>query len=361
MFDATGVESLGRLKWKFSTGGPIKSSPVVVDAVAYFGSYDGNIYAVDVRTGKELWKVKTEDKVSGSAAVVAGVVYIAGEDANMYALDAKTGEQKWITSLGRGRRPASSPAVAYGVVFIPTGGRGGSETIYMTNGPIVGLDAQSGEQVWTASGGSQGYSAPAILGDTLWDARSTISFAAYDLRTGAARKSFGMAAAQSRQFVNCAVSGGIAYGIGTICGDIAAIDLETLDRVWYEFTLEGQTGVRHDGKSGYEIFTGPAVAHGRVYVGCNDHKLHTFDAKTGNRGWTFQTGGEVQSSPSVAGETVYFGSHDGSLYAVNAITGELLWKYKTAGRIVSSPWPADGVIYVGSDDGSFYALESTER
>ena len=208
-----------------------------------------------------------------------------------------------------------------------------------------------------ASGGSQGYSAPAILDDTLWDSRNTISFAAYDLHTGAALESFSTAA-QSRQFVNGAIAGNMAYGIGTICGDVVAIDLKTLRRVWHEFTLEGQTGVRHDGKSGYEIFTGPAVAHGRVYVGCNDHKLHTFDAKTGNRGWTFQTGGEVQSSPSVAGETVYFGSHDGSLYAINAITGKLQWKYKIAGRIVSSPWPADGVIYVGSDDGSLYALES---
>jgi outer membrane protein assembly factor BamB/formylglycine-generating enzyme required for sulfatase activity len=351
VFDATGVESLGGLKWKFSTGGPIKSSPVVVDGIAYFGSYDGNIYAVDAETGHEVWKVTTKDKVSGSAAVVAGVVYIAGEDGNMYALDAKTGKQKWVTRLGRGR-PAGSPAVAYGVVYMPTGNRGGAEIIIMSSGPTVGLDSQSGEQIWTARGGSQGYSAPAIFGDTLWDGH----FAA-DLRTGAKRKGFSMAA-QSRQFVNCAVSDGIAYGIGTICGDIAAVDVKTLDRVWYEFTLEGQTGVRHDGKSGYEIFTGPAVAHGRVFVGCNDHKLHTFDAKTGNRGWTFQTGGEVQSSPSVAGETIYFGSHDGNLYANNAITGKPLWKYKTAGKIVSSPWPGDGVIYVGCDDGSLYALES---
>jgi outer membrane protein assembly factor BamB len=193
----------------------------------------------------------------------------------------------------------------------------------------------------------------------MWDVQGTLSFAAYDLRTGAARVSFSndRTAAQSRQFVNCAVSDGIAYWIGTICGDVNAIDVKALDRLWYEFTLEGQTGVRHDGKSGYEIFTGPAIAHGRVYVGCNDHKLHTFDAKTGRRGWTFQTGGEVQSSPSVAGKIVYFGSHDGSLYALEATTGQLKWKHRLGGRIVSSPWPGDGVIYVGCDDGYLYAFE----
>jgi outer membrane protein assembly factor BamB len=237
-FDTSGVPKLGGLKWKFRTGGPIKSSPVMVEGIAYFGSYDGNIYAVDARTGKQVWKVETEDKVSGSAAVVGGVVYIAGEDANMYALDAKSGAERWSTKFSIGR-PAGSPAVAYGVVFIPTGGRGGSEIVYMSNGPTVGLDAQSGKQIWTAGGGAQGYCAPAIIGDTLWDGR----FAAYDLRTGARRQDFGTVgmAGQSRQFVNCAVSGGIGYKIGTICGDIAAVDVHTGDRVWYEFTLEGQT------------------------------------------------------------------------------------------------------------------------
>jgi len=101
------------------------------------------------------------------------------------------------------------------------------------------------------------------IGDTFWDGGVSLRFAAYGLRTGSIKKAFPMAA-QSRQFVNCAVSGDLAYGIGTICGDIAAIDVNALGRVWDEFTLEGQTGVRHDGKSGYEIFTGPAVAHDRV-------------------------------------------------------------------------------------------------
>jgi outer membrane protein assembly factor BamB len=36
----------GHLVWTYQTGGNIYSSPAVVDGAAYFGSYDGNLYAV---------------------------------------------------------------------------------------------------------------------------------------------------------------------------------------------------------------------------------------------------------------------------------------------------------------------------
>ncbi|MEE8190573.1 MAG: PQQ-binding-like beta-propeller repeat protein, partial [Candidatus Scalindua sediminis] len=37
----------GMLKWSFTTGGAIKSSPAIgLDRTIYFGSSDGNFYAV---------------------------------------------------------------------------------------------------------------------------------------------------------------------------------------------------------------------------------------------------------------------------------------------------------------------------
>jgi outer membrane protein assembly factor BamB len=123
---------------KLKAAGPIKSSPVVADGIIFFGSNDGHIYAVNAETGREAWRLKTGDKVTRSAAVVDGVVYIASEDGFCYALKARTGEPLWKTKLGRGR-PAGSPAVAYGLAFIPSGNSGGSETLHMTAGPEPSL------------------------------------------------------------------------------------------------------------------------------------------------------------------------------------------------------------------------------
>jgi len=36
-----------RVKWKFPTGNPIVASPVIEGRTIFFGSDDGNVYAVD--------------------------------------------------------------------------------------------------------------------------------------------------------------------------------------------------------------------------------------------------------------------------------------------------------------------------
>jgi outer membrane protein assembly factor BamB len=276
----------------------------------------------------------------------------------MYALDAADGAEIWKTRFSSGR-PAGSPAVAYGTVFIPAGNRGGHATLIMSNGPTIGLDARTGKKVWESSSGTQGYGSPAIAGGTLVTG-SQVSFVGVDVASGDMTWRV-RASGQSRDFVSPAVSGGVAVGIGSICGDVIAADVQDGGTSWRTFTLEGQVSVNNMGKLGYEVLAAPAIAHGRVYVGCNDGKLHTFDLQSGERGWTFQTGGKVQSSPALAGEVLYFGSWDGRLYAVDAVEGTLLWKFRAGDRIISSPWPEGDSVYFGCDDGCLYAVRGDRK
>ena len=84
----------GQLKWKFATDGERRfeakglhgflhqrhqtiadpfdiflSSPVVAQGAVYFGSGDGNVYAVDTATGELTWKFKTGDVVHCFAGI----------------------------------------------------------------------------------------------------------------------------------------------------------------------------------------------------------------------------------------------------------------------------------------------------
>jgi eukaryotic-like serine/threonine-protein kinase len=52
VYDARPVYSISGVRFTFATGGPIRSTPAVVDGVLYFGSSDGNFYAVDANSGK---------------------------------------------------------------------------------------------------------------------------------------------------------------------------------------------------------------------------------------------------------------------------------------------------------------------
>jgi hypothetical protein len=63
-----------------------------------------------------------------------------------------------------------------------------------------------------------------------------------------------------------------------------------------------------------------------------------------------------RSSPAVADGKVYVGSEDGCVYCLNASTGEKIWSYTTGGNVNSSPAVADGKVYVGSYDYNVYAF-----
>ncbi len=378
-FQATGVTAEPKIRWSFKSGGAVKSSPVVLDGMVYFGSYDGCIYALNATTGTEVWKHKTGERVSGSAAVCDGVVYLAGQDGNLYALGAKNGALKWKTKCGE--RLAGSPAVAYGVVFIGSGNRCGSDQASMTAGPVVGLDARTGQRIWESAVSGGEYLAAVCLDATRVFPNGPQGNFVVDLATGEAvgRPSRGWSH-QNRGFTDMVrwedlliVPGGMK---GSLCvHKIADQAREFKATELWKLPLSGEDAeINNGGVPGYEILATPAVSRGRLFVGCNDGRLYAFDVRTGKPLWRFQTNGPVQSSPSVAGDTAYFGSWDGHLYALNAADGSLRWKldlgqmpeavadqYKLAGdeggRIISSPWPADGVLYAGCDNGCLVAVE----
>jgi polyvinyl alcohol dehydrogenase (cytochrome) len=107
-------------KWKFPTGGPVASSPVVAtvdtkqgsERIVVAGSYDGNVYAIRASDGTEIWRFAVKPHPGISYGAIAGtpsivkvngkwVVYVAGGE-TMYALDAGTGKKIWEFDAGTG-------------------------------------------------------------------------------------------------------------------------------------------------------------------------------------------------------------------------------------------------------------------
>ena len=140
----------GEEQWHFATFAPIyHSSPAVADGVAYVGSKDGHVYAVDIETGQERWRVKTGKAVYSSPAVVDGRVYIGSTDGFLYALEAATGQQYWRLEIGVVDR--SSAAVADGVVYVVGGNY------------LWAVDATSGNPRWQVATGGDGEGSPTVI------------------------------------------------------------------------------------------------------------------------------------------------------------------------------------------------------
>ena len=87
--------------------------------VAYFGTFDNQVVAFDLKARKVRWRYEHPERkfpFYSSAAVIDGVVMLGGRDRMVHALDAATGKARW-THMTRARID-SSPAVAGGRVFV---------------------------------------------------------------------------------------------------------------------------------------------------------------------------------------------------------------------------------------------------
>lgn len=83
--------------------------------------------------------------------------------------------------------------------------------------------------------------------------------------------------------------------------------------------------------------TRPAVADGRVFVGCRDKRLYALDAASGAEQWHYETGGSVEAEPVVGDGQVFAVSEDGDLYALDAATGRQNWVLDTYRNVDNRP------------------------
>jgi outer membrane protein assembly factor BamB len=83
-------QSTGKEVWRFKTNGPVWSSVAIAGSIAYFGSNDGNLFALDRVSGAERWRFKTNDRIFSSPVAADGMVYFGSDDGNLYALKGST-------------------------------------------------------------------------------------------------------------------------------------------------------------------------------------------------------------------------------------------------------------------------------
>src|SRR6202158_1829989 len=206
------------------------SSPAVANGKVYFGSGDGNVYAVDAQTGLLLWKFPTKDVVHSSPAVVNNTVYIGSWDSYLYAIDADTGLEKWSFKSGEDNTIhnqvgfQSSPAVVDGTVYVGC-----------RDAHVYALDASTGRKKWDyPTAKSWVIGTPAVRDGMVYVGTSDSSrFMALDARTGRLRSNFD---AKAYIFSSAALAGDLAY-VGDHNGRLYAIEAKTGKGAW-EFQTE---------------------------------------------------------------------------------------------------------------------------
>ncbi|HYU31385.1 MAG TPA: PQQ-binding-like beta-propeller repeat protein [Thermoanaerobaculia bacterium] len=352
VYAATGAPQLGGIRWVVRTQGPIRSTPAVAGGRIYFGSSDGNVYAVDLQ-GHPLWVANTGAAVTSSPAVADGRVFLQNRKGLVLALSAADGKVLWRAQTGAdvpldwghesGDMFISSPVVADGTVLVGSG-----------DGHLYALEAGSGHGKWRVETGGRIRSSPAVADGVVYVGSLDGSVYAADLATGAVKWRFdtqgrslnSASFGYDRKSIQSspAVADGKVY-IGARDGSLYAIDAATGKQKWR---------VDHGGSW---VITAPAVWDGKVFVGSSDLRfLQAVDARISQEIWRVPMPASVWSSPSIAGSTLYVGDTGGGVHALDAKNGKTLWTFMTEGGIFGAPVPIDGAVLVTSGDGNLYCL-----
>ena len=180
----------GKVKWIFRAGNSVWTSTAIADdGTTYWGSLDLFVYALD-KNGQQVWRTPTLGFIVSSPALSKDMstLYIGSFDGQLHALDAKTGAPKWAFQTGD--HVYSSPALEE-----DAGGAVKALYIASSDGIVYKVDPD-GNQVWQYDTGDAVRSSPVLglapdgNGRIVYVGSSNGTLFAIDAATGRRRWSF---------------------------------------------------------------------------------------------------------------------------------------------------------------------------
>ncbi len=320
-FYALDAES-GYMRWVFKSGASINSIPCADEHNVYFGSQDGKLYALSRETGEEVWHFQVNSQINSQVARHGNYVIFAGDADAIYFLSPDGKEQFRIDNPGWYNFTFN---ISNDVMYFGTG---------MTTDIVGPYDINQKEFLWYLpfyEFDANLYSVTAVHKNLLYfgtmDVYSgnSFSFHALDRRTG------NIVWQQERDFIfnhyNDAEIGAVLFR-----------NTELLD------------------------FLAPAIWKNSVIFTAGDCAARAFDSRSGILRWEKVFDTPVASAPTIAGDRVYFGLlgddvNSSKLVCVSAQDGKLLWEMETEGALLSAPVIAGKRIIFGTDESVFYVLE----
>jgi outer membrane protein assembly factor BamB len=328
--------------WSASIGA-WDASPAIVNNIAYVGSIDGNVYALNATNGSLLWSQSFGSDSGSSPAVVNNVVYISLNSGTLYALNATNGTQIWSVFLGVG---LAGPTVVNNVIYVSS------------QNNVYALNATTGTRIWQYPvGGFPTTYYNKIVYVSSQDGGGDTLLYALNALNGKVLWNYSLGGDWYSNTTTAVVANGIIYvGFGSLpgnggcsgddggSGDVYALNATSGTLLW-------------ETSAGF-CDASTAVTNNTVYVGGADGSVNALNAITGKIVWSFNVNGNfgkpIYSAPTVANGVVYISN--GDLLALNATNGTILWTHSFNNTNYASPVVVNGVVYLIAQDGNMYAF-----
>ena len=277
--------------WELQVGSGY-SSVIEVNGLAYTqGNKDGRntLYCVYAETGKIAWKhsypcEKSPKFFEGGSrstpTIKDGVLYLCSHEGDLYALDAKSGSILWTKNLLKnfqGKRPmwgySGSPLIIGGKIVMETGSPTGS---------LICLKTENGELIWKAGDSEAGYATPILNESEEILIFNEFGLVIHDFKTGKIKKKYqhktryGINAAQPLIYENN-IFVSSAYGKGAALIDFTK---RVPKAIWESESYSCQmASLVRKGRYSFGI-------HGQAGGRSEQSKLFCLDLETGKEKWS---------------------------------------------------------------------------
>ena len=316
--------------WTFKTEkGGFESTAAIVKDRVFIGSTDGNLYCLDIQSGKKLWAFSTELGFTASPSVLTGLVYLGDVDGRFYCVSAEDGTERW--------RFDSEAEINSSANFYQDKVLFGSQ-----DGMLYCLKAASGELAWKYESQDQIRCFPTIVENRAFVAGCDGSLHVVDLDQVNEICFFLIVGPTCS---TPAVLGDLLF-VGTEGSTFFGIDWKTPSIVWRYTAEQRQMPFRSSAAATEKV----------IVVGSLDKTVHALEPATGKSLWNFATRGKIEGSPVIVGDRVFIGSGDGRLYALEVQTGREVWQYEAGGSLLGSPAVVEGRLVIGTDEGTLFCF-----
>ncbi|HEY9166981.1 MAG TPA: PQQ-binding-like beta-propeller repeat protein [Candidatus Kryptonia bacterium] len=269
-----------------SFGGALFASPAIADSLMIVASSTGkyNLLAYNIYSGKTVWSHQLSD-IESSPTIAGDFLYVTTLAGDVYKYDAVGGKESFHRHFASAIRV--SPLVTRNLCVF------GSE-----DGKIICIDAEKGNDLWSYDAGSP-----------VWCTSS-----AHD----------------SLIFT------------GTNSGELIALDMK---------------GAKlFDFKAGGKILSMPISDGSGVYFGSNDGTLYAISATDGRLLWRINTDAPIIAAAAQDKSELFVGGFDRFFYVINKSDGMVEGRFDLGGRVRTAPAICNGYLVVCAENTNVFGF-----
>ncbi|WP_016954985.1 outer membrane protein assembly factor BamB [Catenovulum agarivorans] len=318
----------------------------------------GEVVAFDAKSGDEVWQIDVR-KPDGSwlnwfginstpAVRISGMVasyehlYVGTENGQIIALDEKTGEEKWRAEVE-------------GEVLAPAIAEDGKVIVNLGSGKTAAIDAQDGEVLWTSisdvpSLTLRGVSSPAYTQGGVFVGSAGGKIITYNAKNGQLAWDLPIAKAQGAtelaRIVDIdatpIISGFNLYALSA-GGSLSMVDIRNARLAW---------------KREYRGYQNMYLDAGSLIISDDHSVIYAIDSRNGVEKWAnTKLRNRRVTAAAVLDGYVIVGDFEGYVYLLDVNSGEIKYSTQLSSQaLLAQAEIVDDIAYIQTREGKVYAL-----